>query len=209
MRDPAIYRLCAVTDRGLARGRPLMDVVMAAVRGGVTMVQLREKHACTREFLEEARALKKLLAPLGVPLIINDRVDIALAVDADGVHVGQTDMPVETVRALVGPGKIVGLSITSAAQLKQPDAEAADYLGAGPIYAQTTKPDASTPLGIEGFAALRSQSSRPMMAIGGIDAGNAGAIFAAGAEGIAVVSAIMAADDCEAAAQALIQTSRR
>ena len=100
MFDPKIWRLCLVTDRGLSLGRPLVDVVAQAVSGGVTMVQLREKDCTTREFLEEARALKALLAPLGVPLVINDRIDIALAVNADGVHVGQTDMPVEIARAI-------------------------------------------------------------------------------------------------------------
>jgi thiamine-phosphate pyrophosphorylase len=115
-----LIRLCLVTDRGLARGRSLVDVVGAAARGGVTMVQLREKTATTREFLDEARALKTLLAPLGIPLIINDRVDIALAIDADGVHVGQKDMPVEQVRAMIGPGKIIGLSITNSHQLARP-----------------------------------------------------------------------------------------
>lgn len=204
MRDRALYRLCVVTDRDLARGRPLDAVVTAAVRGGATMVQLREKRASTREFLEEARALKALLAERGIPLIINDRVDIALAVDADGVHVGQTDMPVEVVRALVGPIKIVGLSITNEEQILRADAEAADYLGIGPIYAQTTKTDASAPLGINGFAALRRRTAKPAIAIGGVKAEHVQALFDAGADGVAVVSAIMSADDCTEAARQLI-----
>ena len=120
MRDRTIYRLCAITDRGLARGRNLTDVVMAAVQGGATMVQLREKEAPTREFLEQARVLKALLAPCRSPAVVNDRVDIALAVDADGVHVGQSDMPAEVVRALVGPGKILGLSVTNEQQISVP-----------------------------------------------------------------------------------------
>ena len=110
--DISAYRLCLVTDRDLARGRPLVEVVSRAVMGGVTMVQLRDKSATTRAFVEEARALKSVLAGKGVPLIVNDRVDIALAIGADGVHVGQHDMSVEAVRSLVGPGKIIGLSIT-------------------------------------------------------------------------------------------------
>ena len=156
--DPSILRLCLVTDRSLARGRPLVDIVDAAVRGGVTMVQLREKQATTRAFLEEARALKALLGPLGIALVVNDRLDIALAVDADGVHVGQTDMPVEEVRRLAGPGKIVGLSITNATQILRPDAPAADYLGIGPIYLQQTKDDAATPLGVEGLRRARADA---------------------------------------------------
>ena len=200
-----IYRLCVVTDRDLARGRSLLDVVGAAVKGGATMVQLREKTATTRDFLDQARTLKALLRPLGVPLIINDRVDIALAVEADGVHVGQSDMPVEAVRALVGHEKIIGLSITSEAEITRADATAADYLGVGPAFAQTTKADASAPLGAEGFAALCRKAPRPVMAIGGIDATNAAALMEAGTDGVAVVSAIMAADDCENAARAIIR----
>jgi thiamine-phosphate pyrophosphorylase len=203
--SPNIYRLCVVTDRDLARGRSLSEVVGAAVKGGVTMVQLREKTATTRDFVEQARALKVLLRPLGVPLIINDRTDIALAVEADGVHVGQNDMPVETVRALVGHEQIIGLSITSEAEITRADAAAADYLGVGPAYAQTTKADASAPLGVDGFAALCRKAPRPVMAIGGIDATNAAALMKAGTDGVAVVSAIMAADDCEEAARAIIR----
>ena len=201
MSDRSIYRLCLVTDRDLARGRPLVDVVAAAVQGGVTMVHLRDKTATTRAFLEEARALQALLAPLGVPLVINDRVDIALAVGAAGVHVGQTDMPIEAVRALVGPGCIVGLSITNRMQIERADAKAVDYLGIGPIFAQQTKADASTPLGFDGFAALRKMSEKPVVAIGGVKAEHVGPLRAAGADGVAVVSAIVSADDPEKAAR--------
>jgi thiamine-phosphate pyrophosphorylase len=197
-----ILRLCLVTDRDLARGRSLTDVVGAAVRGGVTMVQLREKTATTREFLEEARVLISLLRPLRIPLVINDRVDIALAVDADGVHVGQKDMPVDQVRAMVGPGKIIGLSITNDQQLARSDASLPDYLGMGPLYAQTTKADASTPLGVEGFRSLRAKTGKPVVAIGGLKASNSAPVLAAGADGLAVVSGIVSADDPQAAAAA-------
>jgi thiamine-phosphate pyrophosphorylase len=198
-RDPSIYRICLVTDRELAGGRSLVDVVGAAVQGGVTMVQLREKTATTREFLEEARALKALLAPHGVPLVINDRVDIALAVDAEGIHVGQKDMPVAQVRALA-PGRIVGLSITNAAQMVGADTQMCDYLGVGPLYLQQTKPDASTPLGVDGFAKLRAMTDRPVMAIGGLKAGNSAPVIAAGANGLAIVTGIISAKDPRAAA---------
>jgi thiamine-phosphate pyrophosphorylase len=198
-RDPSIYRICLVTDRGLAGGRPLVDVVGAAVQGGVTMVQLREKNASTREFLEEARALKALLAPLGVPLVINDRVDIALAVGAEGIHVGQTDMPVEQVRALA-PGRILGLSITNSTQMAREDTRLCDYLGVGPLYLQQTKANASTPLGVEGFAKLRAMTDRPVMAIGGLKADNSAPVLAAGANGLAVVTGIVSAQDPRAAA---------
>jgi thiamine-phosphate pyrophosphorylase len=206
--DPAIWRLCLVTDRHLSRGRDLTDLVAAAVRGGVTMVQLREKDCETREFLEHARALKSVLQGSGVPLIINDRVDIALAVDADGVHVGQTDMPVEVVRKLTGPNKIIGLSITNATQITRPDARAADYLGIGPLYLQTTKGNASTPLGVEGFRKLRSMTDRPVMAIGGLKAHNSREVLAAGADGLAIVSGIVSADDPEAATRSFADLFR-
>lgn len=207
MTDPtrAIYRLCLVTDRDLAKGRPLVEVVTRAIAGGVTMVQLREKTATTRAFLDEARALKAILRDTGVPLIINDRVDIALAVEAEGVHVGQSDMPVEAVRALIGPGKLLGLSITDAAQMRAKDALEADYLGVGPIHPQHTKRDASAPLGIGGFAKLRAMTQKPVLAIGGVKAADAAMLRDEGADGLAVVSAIMAADDPEAAARAFFK----
>ena len=200
--DPSRYRLCLVTDRGLAHGRPLVEVVMRAVAGGVTMVQLREKTATTRAFLDEARALKAVLAGWGVPLIVNDRADVALAVGADGVHLGQTDMPVEAVRALVGPGMLIGLSITDAEQIGRADASAADYLGIGPLHPQKTKSDAATPLGLGGFAKLRRLSPKPVLAIGGVKAVDVPMLAEEGATGVAVVSAIMAAEDPEAAARA-------
>ena len=205
MFDPAQLRLCLVTDRDLSAGRSLLEVVGAAVQGGATMVQLREKTAPTRAFLEEARALKALLAPLRVPLIINDRVDIALAVEADGVHVGQTDMPVEMVRALLGPTAIIGLSITNHQQINSPDAALPDYLGLGPLYLQQTKPNAATPLGVEGFRALRAATTKPVVAIGGLKADNSAPVLAAGADGLAVVSAIVGAPDVRAATEGFVR----
>ena len=202
MFDPASLRLCLVTDRDLSRGRSLIEVVGAAVQGGVTMVQLREKTAPTRAFLEEARALKALLAPLGVPLIINDRADIALAIGADGVHVGQTDMPVETLRGLLGPDAIIGLSITNHQQISSPDAALPDYLGLGPLYLQQTKTNAAAPLGVEGFRTLRAATSKPVVAIGGLKADNSAPVLAAGANGLAVVSGIVGAADVRGAAEA-------
>jgi thiamine-phosphate pyrophosphorylase len=199
MFDIRTARLCLVTDRPLSRGRPLTDIVAAAVRGGATMVQLREKDAGTREFLEQASALKALLKSLGIPLVLNDRVDIALAVDADGIHVGQSDMPIADVRRLVGERMFIGLSASKAEFILAPDAQAADYLGVGPVYAQTTKPGTAGPHGPEGFGKLRALTKKPVMAIGGIKASNAAPVIAAGADGLAVVSAIVAADDPEKA----------
>ena len=202
--DPASLRLCLVTDRGLAGGRSLIDVVLAAVKGGATMAQLREKEATTRAFVDQARALMAALAPLGVPLMINDRLDVALAVDADGLHVGQTDMPVVEARRLLGPDKIVGLSIEAAEQVLRPDAEAADYLGVGPVYAQQTKADAAPPLGLDGLRRVRASTGKPIVAIGGLTPDNSAPALAAGADGLAVVSALMAAADPEAVARRFV-----
>jgi len=198
------YRLCLVTDSALANGRSLAGVVAAAVKGGVTMVQLRKKTASTRAFIEEARALKRLLAPLRVPLLINDRIDVALAAGADGAHVGQRDMPVALARQLLGPAAIIGLSITELGEVRGEDVELADYLGVGPVFAQSTKLDATPPLGLDGLAKVRRATSKPIVAIGGVSAVNAGAVRSAGADGIAVVSAIMGAEDPMAAAAALV-----
>jgi thiamine-phosphate pyrophosphorylase len=198
--DPALLRLYLVTDRDLAGGRPLGDIVLAAVRGGVTMVQIREKQTATRSFIEQGRSLKQLLSSCGVPLIVNDRVDVALAIGADGVHVGDDDMPCTMARQLLGPGAIIGRSLLAA-----PDAEAAaaDYFAASPVFATGTKPDAGPGLGLAGVAALRRAVDRPLIGIGGIDRHNARAVIEAGADGVAVVSAIIAAEDPQAAARAL------
>jgi thiamine-phosphate pyrophosphorylase len=203
--DPARLGLYLVTDEHLYAGRALLDVVGAAVQGGtsgVSCVQLREKSLATRPFLERARALKSLLQPLGVPLIINDRLDIALACGADGVHVGQSDMPVAELRRLLPADAIVGLSIESLAQLDTvPDG--VDYLGVSPVFATPTKTDTAPAFGLDGLRAVRQRSRWPLVAIGGVHAGNAADVLAAGADGLAVVSAICAAADPAAAARTL------
>ncbi|WP_131119797.1 thiamine phosphate synthase [Lichenihabitans psoromatis] len=197
-----IYRLCLVTDRDLAGTRGLVSIVGSAVAGGVTMVQLREKTAPTRAFVNEARALMSVLRPLGIPLLINDRADVALAVGADGVHVGQDDMEIDMLRHLLGPNALIGLSITKDSDLAESAATRADYLGIGPIFPQSTKPDAASPIGLAGLAAMRRRTTKPILAIGGITLNNAASILKAGADGLAVVSAIMAARDPAAAASA-------
>jgi thiamine-phosphate pyrophosphorylase len=203
MKRPLDGRLCLVTDRAFAGGRPLEDVVLSAVRGGVTVVQLREKNASTREFVALGRALRSLLRPWGVPLLINDRVDVALAVGADGVHVGQSDMEVEDVRRLMGPTALVGLSVESVAKAKEATHLDVDYLGVGPIFPTGSKADLAPLLGLEGLSAVRACSALPLMAIGGIQAHNAQDVVAHGADGLAVISAICAAPDPESAARQL------
>jgi thiamine-phosphate pyrophosphorylase len=197
------WGLYLVTDRQLAGPRRLEELVRAAVRGGVTAVQLREKECSTREFVELARRLKASLAPAGIPLIINDRVDVALAAGADGVHLGQSDMAYRDARALLGPDAIVGLSVETAAQSDEAQSLDADYLGVSPIFPTLTKTDTPAAWGIEGLAALREASRHVLVAIGGINAANVAEVMNAGADGIAVVSAICAACDPEDAARQL------
>ena len=202
-RDAADYTLDLVTDAGLSRGRPSAQIVQAALRGGVTIVQYREKAGTTRAMIEEAREIRRLCADAGVPFIVNDRLDVALAVDADGVHVGQDDLPAAIARRLIGPGRIVGVSAGSPEEALRAQAEGADYVGASPIFATPTKPDAPPAMGIEGLRRLASAVRIPVVAIGGVNAENAAAIVGAGAAGAAVVSAIVAAEDVEAAARAI------
>jgi thiamine-phosphate pyrophosphorylase len=197
------YTLYLVTDTGLSRGRPRVEVVEAALRGGVTVVQYREKSASTRWMIEEARELRQLCKATGVPFIVNDRIDVALAVDADGVHVGQDDMPAALARRLIGRGRILGVSAGNAEEARKAAEDGADYVGASPIFATPTKPDAPRPMGVEGLRLLARAVSIPVVAIGGMNAENAAAIIAAGAAGVAVVSAIVAADDVQAAARAI------
>lgn len=192
-----------VTDRNLSRGRSLPDLVREAVAGGISVVQLREKDCSTRDFLELARALKNALIGTGVPLLINDRVDIALAVDADGVHIGQQDMPYISARELLGPDAIIGLSVESAADAEQAEKLDVDYLGLSPVFVTPTKAELTRQLGVAGVREIRCLSRHRLVAIGGIHAGNAADILAAGADGIAVVSAICMADDPAAAAREL------
>lgn len=201
--DRIDYALYLVTDRALSRGRATAEIVRAAVAGGVTCVQLREKHCGTREFLEEARALRAVSRALGIPLIVNDRVDVALAVGADGVHLGQQDMPLADARRLGPPGWIIGVSAESPADAIRAEKEGADYVGVSPVFATPTKADAAPPLGLEGLRNIRAAVKIPLVAIGGIHAGNARAAIRAGADGLAVVSAIVSADSPRAAAAIL------
>ena len=197
------FRLYLVADQGLSLGRPLEGVVEAAVRGGVTAVQLREKSCPNSEYLDMARRIQKVLQPSGVPLIINDRADVALAVGAAGVHLGQGDMPPGEARKLLGSDAIIGFSVETPEQAAAADHLDVDYLGVSPIFPTPTKTDLMTAWGIQGLRRLRSCSRHRLIAIGGINASNAAAVMEAGADGIAVVSAICSAPDPEAAAREL------
>lgn len=193
--------LYLVTDPALCAERGLEATVMAAVRGGVSVVQLRDKHASDEEMIAQAIRLKALLDEYEVPLIINDRIEVALASGADGLHIGQSDGdPIEARRRL-GDDVLIGLSVQTLEQLKAVDVERIDYLGLGPVYATATKPDHAAPLGIEGLTQLVRSSPLPTVAIGGISLTNAGDVMSSGTDGLAVVSALCSAEDPAAAAQ--------
>jgi thiamine-phosphate pyrophosphorylase len=197
------YSLYLVTDRDLARGRSTFEIVRAAVDGGATVVQLREKDCSTREFIEQALAIKDFLEDRGVPLIINDRVDVAQAVEADGVHLGQTDMPLGTAKKILGDTMIIGISAESLQDAVEAEKGGADYLGVSPIYATPTKTDTAPPLGLEGLREIRKAVRLPLVGIGGLNRDNAAEVIRNGADGVAVVSAIVAADDPRTAAVTL------
>ncbi len=201
-------RLYLVTDQASLRGRTLADVVLAALKGGVTCVQLREKSLCTRDFVALALALQDLLAAFAVPLIINDRIDVALACGAQGVHLGQSDMPVAVARRLLPPQVFIGLSVETMDDVANAAMQPVDYLGVSPIYPTPTKTDTAPPWGLDGLRHVRAATDLPLVAIGGIQLAQAGEVLQAGADGLAVVSAICSADDPEAAARLIFAQLR-
>lgn len=201
-------KLYLVTDRALACGRDIMDIVREAVAGGVTMVQLREKDITSREFVDLGCGLKRMLEPLGVPLIINDRVDVALACGADGVHIGQSDMPCALARRLLGPDMIIGLSVESFNQIIQADDLDVDYIGVSPVFATSTKTDTAPPFGLEGLRRAVRMSRHPVVGIGGMNVDTVSDVMACGVDGIAVVSAIVGAGSPREAASELLELMR-
>lgn len=207
--DRAALAVMLVTDPDMAGDRAIETIVAAAVRGGVTSVQLREKAIDTRRFVERARSLSAALAGVGVPLFVNDRVDVALAAGITHVHVGQSDMRPADVRRLMGDEAVIGLSITRTEDLVEEDLAHVDYIGVGPVYPTGTKADAAPALGLDGLSAIWAATRLPIVAIGGIDASCAQGVIAAGADGVAVVSAIMTAADPEAAAKAVAEAVGR
>jgi thiamine-phosphate pyrophosphorylase len=197
------YSLYLVTDRELAGERSTHDIVKAAIKGGVTCVQLREKSSTTLEFIEQALSIRELLRKNNIPLIINDRLDVAQAVHADGVHLGTADMPLEMARSIVGNSMIIGASAESIADAIKAEKDGADYIAVSPIYETPTKVYTFSPLGLKGLREIRGAVKTPLVGIGGLNKGNSGEIIRNGADGIAVVSAIVAAEDPESAAREL------
>ena len=196
-----MHGLYFVTDRGLCGNKPLEEVVIEAVKGGAAYVQLREKDVSTGFFLEEAKRIKKLLEQYRVPLIINDRVDVALACGAEGVHIGQEDMPYEIVRKLMGQKAIIGLSVETWEDVKASQKMDVNYIGVSPVFSTPTKTDTKGAWGLEGLAKIKAFSRHPLVAIGGINESNVSEVVKAGADCIAVVSAICASPHSEAAAR--------
>ena len=201
-------RLNAIVDPERAGGYALADLAARCARGGATLVQLRNKHAETRALIEEARAIKQALAPFAVPFVVNDRVDVAMASGADGVHLGQDDMAVEDARRLLGPNAIIGLSIKSVGEAEAARLDLVDYVGSGGVYATSSKQQKNAPIGPAGLArviaALRARApALPVCGIAGIDASNAAEVIAAGADGVAVISALSLVPSPETAARRL------
>lgn len=201
-------RLYALLDPERSSGRDLAGLAREIAQGGATLVQLRDKHGSTRRMIETARAIKAALGPFGVPLLINDRVDVALAAKADGVHVGWDDMSVADARALLGKDAIIGLSIKTMEQVNAAPVDLLDYVCIGGVFPTSSKDNPDPPVGVAGFArlagAMRARvPNLPVGAIAGIDAGNAASVISAGSDGVAIISALTLAPDPKEAAQRL------
>ncbi|MDR3301063.1 MAG: thiamine phosphate synthase [Spirochaetaceae bacterium] len=206
--NPRLLRLYLCTDRSFLRGRSLAQCVEQAVSGGITMVQLREKTASTREFFGIATEIHALTRRLHVPLVINDRLDVALAVGAEGLHIGQADMPLAIARRLCGQEMIIGVSAGTTEEALEAARGGADYVGASAVFPTGSKDDLSHILGLEGLAAMCSAAAlvkMPVVAIGGINTDNVRAVMDSGAAGIAVISSILAEDDIVGATRTLLQ----
>jgi thiamine-phosphate pyrophosphorylase len=201
-------RLNAIVDPEHAGGHDPVELARCVAQGGATLVQLRDKGSHTRAVIEQARAIKAALAPFAVAFVVNDRVDVALAAGADGVHVGPDDIAAADARALLGPNAIIGLSVKTVAAAEEAPVELIDYAGVGGVYATLSKAQSGAPIGPQGLAAVAATLRRrvpklPVVGIAGIDADNAGAVIAAGADGIAVISALSRCPDPAAAARRL------
>ena len=196
------YTLYVCTDRGLMSSPTIEESVEKAIKGGAGVIQLREKDASGRSFLQTAESVHDITQRYGIPLIINDRVDIALAVGAEGVHLGQDDIPARAARRIIGPDMILGVSASSLEEARQAERDGADYLGVGAMNPTMTKSDADT-VTVDELKAIRAAVSIPIVIIGGINLGTIGHYKGIGVDGIAVVSAVVAADDPEKAAREL------
>lgn len=200
---PVNYTLYLVTDRKILKGRDIFEAVEAAVKGGVTLLQLREKNISTSDFYNLALKMKTITTHYNIPLIINDRLDIALAIDADGLHIGQDDMPIEVARRLLGKNKLLGYSVSNAKEAIYGEKNGADYLGAGPVYPTGSKSDAGKPIGTYGLKIIRNSVSIPIVGIGGISLSNISQVKTTGIDGISLISAILGNNDIEKSSKIL------
>ena len=200
----AALRLLVITDRGVASPRPLADVVRAALEGGARAVQLRNKGEITKDLLATGEELRRITRDAGALLFVNDRIDIALAVEADGVHVGPDDLPVAAIRAATPDGFLIGCSADDPAEAQAAVRAGADYIGCGTVFPTETKPDAGDVIGLEGLERVVRAVDVPVLAVGGISVERAGELSTTGAAGVAVVSAIMSAADPADAARSLL-----
>jgi len=201
--------LYLVLDPDLCRPLGMVETARLAVAGGVTMVQLRDKDASPRQMIKTGRALKEALAGTGVPLIVNDDLEAAIAIGADGLHVGQDDIDARAARRLIGQDMILGVSVETEALAAAVDPAVVDYVGAGPVFATQTKPGHKPPVGLDGLARLIAASALPAVAIGGLKTGHVEAVLKAGARGLAVVSAICGQPGPQAAARQLSEAIRK
>jgi thiamine-phosphate pyrophosphorylase len=202
------FDLYVVTDRQLTGGQPLRLVVEAALRGGVRAFQLREKDLPPRELYPLALEVRRLTQTYGAHLLINDRVDVALAVDADGVHLTTTSLPASVARQVLGPGRLIGVSTHTLAEAQAAAEEGADFLVFGPVFFTPSKAPYGEPVGLDALRVVRAAVRLPILAIGGVKKANLDQVLAAGADGIAVISAVIGADDPMAASQDLLATLR-
>lgn len=193
-----------ITDEQLVPGRTHVDIARAALAGGANIIQLRDKFASDDYLIQVGHIIRELTQDSGAIFIVNDRIEVALACNADGIHVGQSDQPAAQLRALI-PDKIIGVSVTTLEEAKRALADKADYIGVGPVFATSTKPDAGKPLGLDGIAEIRlAVPSLPIVAIGGINEHNIGEVAKAGADAASVISAVVCADDMVEATRRLV-----
>lgn len=200
-----LFRLYLITDRNQTGGRPLIDVVKEALDGGVKAVQLREKDLPIRELLRLAEEMRKITKEAGAMLFINRRIDAAMAVEADGIHLGQTDLPVDVVRKIVGNRFMIGVSTHNLNEAKEAEASSADFITFGPVYETPLKLKYGRPVGVEALKRVKSGVSIPVYAIGGIKSGNIEQILGTGADGVALISAIIGAKEPKKAVEALLE----
>jgi len=198
---PVDYSVYLITDRGILGGRDLFKAVEEAIIGGASLIQLREKDISSRDFYDIAAKMKELLNAYNIPLIINDRLDIALAVGADGLHIGQEDIPLDIARGIMGPDKIIGYSVSNLEQALYGEKNGADYLGAGPAYATGSKADAGSPIGLHNLQRIQESVSIPVVAIGGVGLANILEVRQTGVAGVSVISAILGSQDIREAAK--------